>query len=126
MILQIDFSHKGDAAGEIHLVEDVEIMDIGGVEGEVSAAIAADSIEMNQSASLLTAGDEITMHESASLITLADQVDANKSSLFLVIADEINGEYSTVFTPKTAAIFGAAVGISIFVLSSLFRPFRRR
>jgi hypothetical protein len=126
MLLQIDYSYAGDTGGEMPIIDDLDMSDIEGLEGDIALSAGADSIEMNQSASLVTAGDEIVMNESASFITLADRVDANKSSMFLVIADEINGEYSTVFTPKTALIFGFAFGVGMFVLSSLFRPFRRR
>lgn len=123
---RICFSHTGDASGELPEFDEAAIGDIEGFDNCMLPSIAADSVEMSQSASLVIAGDEVVMHESASLITLADQVEASKSSMFLVIADEVNGEYSTVFTPQTAAIFGAAAGIGFFVLSMIFRPFCRR
>ncbi|MCX6646250.1 MAG: hypothetical protein NTY09_07825 [bacterium] len=126
MISRIYFSHTGDGSDEMPGFDEVEMTDIEGLDNSVACSVAAECIEMNQSASLVLAGDEVIMIESTSLITLADQVDANKSSMFLVIADEVHGEYSTVFTPQTAAIFGVAAGVAIFVLSMIFRPFCRR
>lgn len=100
---------------------DVHVFDQAGI-----TAVTADRIELNQSATLLTAGDKISMNESTSVVTLADEVEATGSSLFLVISNNIHGEYSAVFTPKTAMIFGAAMGAAVFTLSMLFRPWRRR
>ena len=86
--------------------------------------VTADYVEMYQSASMMTMGDEVGMTESASMIIVADDVEAHNSSAVLVIAADVEGEISTVFTPLTAAIFGAAMGAALFMLNLLFRPRR--
>jgi hypothetical protein len=126
MISKIYYSHMGDGCGEMPGFDEVEMADIEGLDNTVACSVAREHIEINQSLAIVLAGDEVVMNETASLITLADHVDANKSSMFLVVADEVHGEYSTVFTPQTAAIFGVAAGIAIFVLGMIFRPFCRR
>jgi|WetSurMetagenome_2_1015567.scaffolds.fasta_scaffold1167000_1 hypothetical protein len=126
MISRIYFSQSGDGCGETPCFDEAEMTEIEGLDNAVAASVAGECIDINQSLAVVLVGDEVIMNECASVVTLADQVEANRSSMFLVVADEVHGDYKTVFTPQTAAIFGVAAGIGIFVLSMIFRPFCRR
>ena len=120
-ILNHCYDEADGGCSEMEIPEQVEV-----VESKFAGSVAADSVEMNQSPAIMVAADSVNMHDSPAMIVLGDQVELQKSNAVIVIADEVHGEYSTVFTPKTAAIFGGAMGVAFFIMSKIFPPYRRR
>jgi hypothetical protein len=95
------------------------------IERSRECTVAAENLSMVQSAACVVAGDSVMMQESASWMVIADEVEARNSRAVIVLADEMRGDFSTVFTPKTAAIFGATCGLAFFLLSRIFGRCKR-
>ena len=112
-----------EMSGEECFCEDDEecCSDLALVERGCMCSVTAEYVEMYQSAAASMTAEDVSMNESASMVIIGDEVAMNNSGALLVIASETQGEINTVFTPLTAAIFGGALGMSIFLLSQIFR-----
>ena len=86
--------------------------------------VDAEYVEMYQSAVVNATADTVAMTESAAFVINADAIEASDSCAVLVVASEVEGEIQSLFTPLTAAIFGGALAVGVFLLSTLFRPRR--
>jgi len=86
--------------------------------------VAGDLVMLKDSAALSATADWVQMEGSAAMVVQAEMVDANNSTIFLALTQKLGGECRPVFTPLTAAAFGAAFGGAIILFSLLFR--RRR
>ena len=59
-------------------------------------------------------------------VPVDETLQVKNSAIFIAAANELRGDVNPVFTPTTAAIFGAALGGAMFMLVQLFSIGRRR
>jgi hypothetical protein len=81
------------------------------------------NVEETQSGSNMTiAAGDVSMHQSGSGFIIAPKVEVEEGFVGAVFALDAKLEHSRVlFTPTTAAAFGAGLGLVLLVLGRLFR-----
>lgn len=83
-------------------------------------ALGSDNTVLMQSSAVQVVADEARLSKSSALIVSARQARIEDSSVFL-FAGTADGEVKPVLTPLTAAIFGAAAGLVLALVSVLLR-----
>jgi len=114
-----------DPGDEFFCDDEESCSELALVEHACMCSVQAEYVEMFQSGCATVSAEDVSMNESGSMIVIGDDVLMNNSGALLVVAADIEGEVNTVFTPLTAAIFGGALGLTLFLLGQIFRRPRR-
>ena len=95
------------------------------VEIEFSSHVCADEVKINNSAVMMVEGDNLVVKDTAIGLANADIIEMKDCAVLIASGNELRGDITPVFTPVTAAVFGAAFGLSMFLLNSFFGLMKR-
>jgi hypothetical protein len=95
--------------------------------GCTSAAIIADSVNLDQAASqFMLVRDSVEMDQSAAGVVVAQRVIAKDSTALLMFANSVDGEMRVVMDRQSAMTFGAAFGAALGIVLAIFGVLRRK
>jgi hypothetical protein len=84
-----------------------------------STAAGPESLRIRQGGASVVSAGHVTIEQGAAGAIVADRVEGNGIHSVLLIAREVKGDVRTVFTPASAAAFGAGLGL-VLGLERLF------
>jgi len=90
------------------------------------SAVTAQDVKVRDSAICNMEAVTAKMDHSAIGYAQAETIQVKNSAILIANATELRGDVNPVFTPATAAIFGAAVGAGLFIVGQFFSLVARR
>jgi hypothetical protein len=95
--------------------------------GSSSAAVVADTVKLEQSATkFVLARDSVEMDQSGTGILVGQHITAKDCGAVLMIANSVEGNVSVVMDRQTAIGFGAAFGAALGLMLAVFGILRRK
>ncbi|RIK43479.1 MAG: hypothetical protein DCC58_09550 [Chloroflexi bacterium] len=104
-----------------------QTIDAGAVQMNRSGVVAlgSDSSVLQHSTAVQVVAEDVTLTDSKVVWLLSERTNATNVAAIL-FSGAVDGDMRTVFTPKSAAVFGAACGAAAVVLQLAIRRFTRR